>query len=139
LRQSTPARPEARKTIPRTAPTACGSLARRFEQLITDQIALSNGGTATDALSVTKTDGSATIAHAEPATLAVTAHDAIVSVQAHAEVAEGVGEAHRRPSRPAAAQRCSRLAPKVGRAASGDPGASSTTWWCRGEAGGGPN
>jgi hypothetical protein len=72
---------------------ACGSLARRFEQVITDQIALSDSGTATDTLSVTKTDGPATIAHAQPATLAVTAHDATVSVEAHAEVAEGVGEA----------------------------------------------
>jgi hypothetical protein len=50
----------------------CGSLARRFEQTIT---------------------GSATIARAEPATLSFTAHDATVGVQAHAGVAEGVGEA----------------------------------------------
>jgi hypothetical protein len=42
---------------------------------------------------VTKTDGSATIAHAQTATLTVTAHDATVSVEAQAEVAEGVGEA----------------------------------------------
>jgi hypothetical protein len=46
---------------------ACGSLARRFEQDITDQITLSDGGTATDAVSVTKTDGPATIAHAQTA------------------------------------------------------------------------
>jgi hypothetical protein len=44
---------------------ACGSLARRFEQVITDPIPLSDGGTATDALSVAKTDDSATIAHAQ--------------------------------------------------------------------------
>jgi len=80
--------PDQRPPCPR-----CGSLARRFEQDITEQIALSDSGTATDALSVTKTDGSATIAHARPATLTVTAHDATVSVQAQAEVAEGVGEA----------------------------------------------
>jgi len=42
---------------------------------------------------VAKTDDSATIAHAQTATLAVTAHDATVNVEAHAEVAEGVGEA----------------------------------------------
>jgi hypothetical protein len=78
--------PDQRPPCPR-----CGSLARRFEQDITEQIALSDSGTATDALSATKTDGSATIAHARPATL--TAHDATVSVQAQAEVAEGVGEA----------------------------------------------
>lgn len=71
----------------------CGSLGRRFEQEITDRITLSDGGTASDALSVTKTDGSATIAHAQTATLTVTAHDATVSVEAQAEVAEGVGEA----------------------------------------------
>jgi hypothetical protein len=50
----------------------CGSLARRFEQTIT---------------------GSATIVRAQPAALTVTAHDATVSIQAHAGVAEGVGEA----------------------------------------------
>jgi hypothetical protein len=42
---------------------------------------------------VTKTDGSGTIAHAQTATVAVTAHDATVSVEAHTEVAEAVGEA----------------------------------------------
>jgi hypothetical protein len=51
-------------------------------------VVLSDSGTASDTLSVAKT-----IAHAEPATLTVTAHDASVSIQAHAEVAEGVGEA----------------------------------------------
>lgn len=80
--------PDQRPPCPR-----CGSLARRFEQAITDQIGLSDGGTATNALSVTKTDGSATIAYAQTATLAVTAHDATANVEAHAEVAEGVGEA----------------------------------------------
>jgi hypothetical protein len=57
--------PDQRPPCPR-----CGSVARRFEQTIT---------------------GSVTIARAQPATLAVTAHDATVSVQAHAGVAEGVG------------------------------------------------
>lgn len=86
---------EAPTLLPNRRPPCprCGSLARRFEQDITDQIALSDSGTATDTLSVTKTDGAATIAHAQPATLTVTAHDATVSIEAHAEVAEGVGEA----------------------------------------------
>jgi hypothetical protein len=56
-------------------------------------VVLSDGGTATDALNVAKADGLATIAHAQPATLTVTAHDATVSIEAHEEVAEGVGEA----------------------------------------------
>jgi hypothetical protein len=81
---------EAPTLLPHQRPPCprCGSLARRFEQEVTDTVVLSDGGTASDALSVAKT-----IAHAEPATLTVTAHDASVSVQAHAEVAEGVGEA----------------------------------------------
>jgi hypothetical protein len=66
---------------------------RRFEKVMTGQITLSAGGTATDALRVTKVNGSTTIAHAQPATVTATAHDATVSVEAHAEVAEGVGEA----------------------------------------------
>lgn len=65
----------------------CGSLARRFEQTIMNTVILSDGGTATDTLSVAKADSPATVAHAQPATLTVTAHDA------HAEVAEGAGEA----------------------------------------------
>jgi hypothetical protein len=80
--------PDQRPPCPR-----CGSLARRFEQEVTNTVGLSDGGTASDTLSVAKTDGLSTIAHAEPATLTVTAHDASVSVQAHAGVAEGVGEA----------------------------------------------
>jgi cytoskeletal protein RodZ len=80
--------PDRRPPCPR-----CGSLARRFEQEVTNTVALSDGGTATDALSVVEPNGSATIAHAEPATLTVAAHDASVSVQAHAEVAQGAGEA----------------------------------------------
>jgi len=86
---------EAPTLLPNRRPPCprCGSLARRFEKDIADQIALSDSGTATDTLSVTKTDGAATIAHAQPATLTVTAHDATVSIEAHAEVAEGVGEA----------------------------------------------
>jgi hypothetical protein len=80
--------PDRRPPCPR-----CGSLARRFDQEAIDPVILSDGGTASDTLSVTKTDGPATIAHAEPVTLTVTAHDASVSVQAHAGVAEGVGEA----------------------------------------------
>jgi hypothetical protein len=59
----------------------------RLEQTITNTVVLSDGGTATDALSVAKADGPATIAHVQPATPTVTAHDA------HAEVAEGVGKA----------------------------------------------
>jgi hypothetical protein len=86
---------EAPTLLPHQRPPCprCGSLARRFEQEITDPIVLSDSGTGIDTLSVTKTDGSATIAHAQPATLAVTAHDATVHVEAHAGVAEGVGEA----------------------------------------------
>jgi hypothetical protein len=80
--------PDQRPPCPR-----CGSLARRFEQTITNTVVLSDGGTATDALNVAKADGPATIAHAQPATLTVTAHDATVSIEAHAEAAEGVGEA----------------------------------------------
>jgi hypothetical protein len=75
--------PDRRPPCPR-----CGSLARRIEREVTNMVALSDGGTASDTLSVAKT-----IAHAEPATLTVTAHDASVSIQAHAGVAEGVGEA----------------------------------------------
>jgi hypothetical protein len=59
--------PDQRPPCPR-----CGSLARRFEQTLT---------------------GFITVARAQPATLTVTAHDATVSVEAHAEVGEGVGEA----------------------------------------------
>jgi hypothetical protein len=59
--------PEQRPPCPR-----CGSLARRFEQTLTSSI---------------------TVARAQPATLTVTAHDATVGVQAHAEVAEGASEA----------------------------------------------
>jgi len=45
---------------------------------------LSDGGTASDGLSVAKTDGPATIAHAEPATLTFTAHDATTqTINAH--------------------------------------------------------
>jgi hypothetical protein len=80
--------PDQRPPCPR-----CGSLARRFEQTITNSVVLSDGGTATDALNVAKADGPTAIAHAQPATLTVTAHDATVSIEAHAEVAEGVGEA----------------------------------------------
>jgi hypothetical protein len=65
--------PDQRPPCPR-----CGSLARRFEQEITDQIALSDRGTSTDALNVAKTDGSAAIAHAQTATVTVRAHDATV-------------------------------------------------------------
>jgi DNA-directed RNA polymerase subunit RPC12/RpoP len=63
--------PDQRVPCPR-----CGSLARRFEQTIASTVLLSDGGTAAEALSVTPTDGPATIAHAEAATLTVTAHDA---------------------------------------------------------------
>jgi hypothetical protein len=71
--------PDQRPPCPR-----CGSVARRSEREITDQITLSDSGTATDALSVTKADGSATIAHAQTATLTVTAHDATVqTINAH--------------------------------------------------------
>jgi hypothetical protein len=63
--------PDQRPPCPR-----CGSLARRFEQDITDPIALSDSGSGTDAITVTRTVGL----------------DARV-VHAHAEVAEGAGEA----------------------------------------------
>jgi hypothetical protein len=74
----------------------CGSLARRFEWEITDTVVLSNGGTATDALSVAPTDDPATIAHAQPATLTVTAHDATTAqtIDAHGILsADQVGDA----------------------------------------------
>jgi hypothetical protein len=82
--------PDQRPPCPR-----CGSLARRFEQEVTDQIPLFDSGTATDALSVTKTDGSATIAYAQTAALTVTAHDATVqTVNAHGiPGADQVGDA----------------------------------------------
>jgi hypothetical protein len=70
-------------------------LARRFEQEITDTVVLSEGGTASDALRVAKTDGPATIAHAGAATLTVTAHDATAqTVNAHGiPGADQVGDA----------------------------------------------
>jgi hypothetical protein len=71
--------PEQRPPCPR-----CGSLARRLEQEVTDQIPLFDSGTASDALSVSKPDGSTTIAHAQTATLTVRAHDATVqTISAH--------------------------------------------------------
>jgi hypothetical protein len=60
--------PDQRPPCPR-----CGSLARRFEQDITDQITLSDSGTCTDTFTITKTVG----------------FDAVVV----AATAEGVGEA----------------------------------------------
>jgi hypothetical protein len=71
--------PDQRPPCPR-----CGSLARRFEQDIADLITISDGGTATDALSVTKTDGSDTIVHAQTATVTVTAHDVTVRTETQA-------------------------------------------------------
>jgi hypothetical protein len=82
--------PDRRSPCPR-----CGSLARRFDQEVTDTVDLSDSGTASDALSVAKTDGPATIAHAEPATLTFTAHDATAqTVNAHGiPRADHVGDA----------------------------------------------
>jgi hypothetical protein len=73
----------------------CGSLARRFEQEITDTVVLSDSGTATDTLSAALTNDPATIAHAGAATLTVTAHDATAqTVNAHGiPSADPVGDA----------------------------------------------
>jgi hypothetical protein len=51
----------------------CGSLARRFEQDVTDQITLSDSGTGTDTITVTRTVGFDAVVVAETAEAAATA------------------------------------------------------------------
>jgi hypothetical protein len=66
--------PDQRPPCPR-----CGSLARRFDRDATDQIAISDSGSATDAITVTRTVGfDAVLVTAQPATVTVAAHDATV-------------------------------------------------------------
>jgi hypothetical protein len=65
--------PDQRPLCPR-----CGSVARRFEQEITDQITLSDSGTGADTFTVTRTVGLDAVVHAQTATLEVEAMPATV-------------------------------------------------------------
>jgi hypothetical protein len=56
----------------------CGSLARRFEQDITEQVTLSDSGTSADTFTVTRTIGLDAVVHAQTATLEVDAMPATV-------------------------------------------------------------
>jgi hypothetical protein len=98
--------PDQRPPCPRW-----GSLARRFEQTLT---------------------GSITVARAQPATLTVTAHDATASVQAHARVAEGTGEAFDATVQTINAHGIPSAAQVGDATAVRGPGSSGVTWWCRG-------
>jgi hypothetical protein len=100
----------------------CGSLGRRFEQDITDRIALSDGGTATDALSVTRTDGSTTNVHAQTATMTITAHDATVRTETQAR---GFRGPRRLTDRLVVMGRCLDWTPLTSRSAE----TSRSLWW----------
>jgi DNA-directed RNA polymerase subunit RPC12/RpoP len=65
---------------------ACG--ARSLERSITDCVVLSDSGAAFEAIGVTRTTGSATLAQAQTAAVTMTAHDATV----HAEDAPADAE-----------------------------------------------
>jgi hypothetical protein len=74
-----PLLPDQRPPCPR-----CGSVARRFDQEITNQITLSDSGTGTDTFTVTRTVGLDAVVHAQTATMDITAHDATVqTIEAH--------------------------------------------------------
>jgi hypothetical protein len=68
--------PDQRPPCPR-----CGSLARRFEREVTDQIVLTDRGTGADTLTVTRTDSSDVFVHAQPAEVIATAVDPTVEVE----------------------------------------------------------